>query len=280
MSIRIIAEGMYDTAHAIFEAHEIKKVKPDAVFMELPYEPFQKVFDDFNSGKIGVLQLKKKLLTAIRAEEKDVDHDLLKKYLLGKIEHEELEAIETEGREIHVMQEAKNIGAELHAMDLPLDKLEAYLLEEFKEEHVKNSRIAIETQQLPDILWKLSEILHYPFYIVERILRHTALVTNNPYKHNVSTCSVCKLGVLWDRMVHKLFLPMILWLPMSSELKNDMRISFVIHEMDSHREKYMAQKIAQEYRRLKKKLGRAPRILAIVHLWNANVLRKYLRGLE
>ena len=126
MTIRIIAEGVYDTAHAVYEAHEIKKQKPDAVFMELPYTPFQKIFDDFNSGKIDVHKLKTHLLNAIKVEKKDVEHDLLKKFLLGQIEEEELEAIETEGREIHVMQEAKNAGAELHAMDVPLDVLEKY----------------------------------------------------------------------------------------------------------------------------------------------------------
>ena len=280
MTIRIIAEGVYDTAHSVFEAHEIKKEKPDAVFMELPFKPFQKIFDDFNANKINVKQLKKHLLKAIKVEERDVDHDLLKKFLLGQIEEEELEAIETEGREIHVMQAAKKAGAELHAMDVPLDALEKYLVNLFEIEHVKNMREVLETQQLPDVLWKLSEILHYPFYIVERIMRHTALFTSNPYKHDHSKCHICRMGVLWDRVVHKLFMPIIFLMPLSKQLKNDMKIAFIIHKMDHFREHFMAVKIATEYRRLKKKLGRAPRILAIVHLWNANTLKKYLRGLE
>jgi len=280
MSIRIIAEGVYDTAHAVYEAHEIKKTKPDAVFMELPYSPFQKIFDDYNSNKLSITQLKKHLLKAIKVEEKDVQHDLLKKFLLGQIEEEELEAIETEAREIHVMQQANESGAELHAMDVPLDDLEKYLVKLFQKEHVKSTREVLETQQLPDILWKLSEILHFPFYIIERLVRHPGLVTSNPYKHDHMNSSISRIGVLWDRMVHKLFLPMIFILPLSKGLKNDMRISFVIHKMDQYRERYMAAKIATEYRRLKKKLGREPRILAIVHLWNANTLKKYLRGLK
>tara|TARA_Y100000310_G_scaffold270246_1_gene283935 strand:- start:578 stop:1420 length:843 start_codon:yes stop_codon:yes gene_type:complete len=280
MSIRIISEGVYDTAHSIFEAHEIKKQRPDAVLLELPSSPFQKIFDEFNKGKMSSASLKKKLLAAIKVEKSDIQHDLLKQFLLGQVEEEELSAIETEGREIHVMQAAKNTGAELFAIDVPLDKLEKYLLGQFKKDHVERTRQIIETQQLPDILWKFSNILHYPFYILERIMRHNAIVTSNPYKHNVSECTVCRIGVLWDRTVHKLFLPMFMLMPLSRKLTNDMRLSFVIHKMDQYRERYMARRIAEEYQRLKKKLGREPRIIAIVHLWNANTIRKYLRGLK
>ncbi|MFH1450504.1 MAG: hypothetical protein ABIF92_00805, partial [archaeon] len=279
-SIRIIAEGVYDTAHSIYESHEIKKTKPDAVFMELPYAPFQKIFDDYNNGKLSLNKLKQQLLSAINSEKKDVEHDLLKKFLLGQVEEEELAAIETEGREIHVMQEAKKIGAELHAMDVPLEELEKYLFTLFKEEHVQSTRQVLETQHLPDILWKLSEILHFPFYLVERVVRHPGLVTDNPYKHNHFENTISRLGVLWDRAVHKLFLPMIFLMPLSKQLKNDMRVAFVIHKMDQYRERYMAKKIAKEYRRLKKKLRREPKIIVIVHLWNAMTLERYLRGLE
>jgi hypothetical protein len=154
------------------------------------------------------------------------------------------------------------------------------MLKQFDKEHVVQTKAIIQTQQLPDILWKISNILHYPFYILERIMRHNALVTTNPYKNNVSDDKVAKLGVMWDRMMHKLILPMFFFLPISKGLRNDMKLSLVIHSMDRYRERYMARRISGEYRRLKKKLKREPRILAIVHLWNANTIRKYLRGLE
>lgn len=280
MSIRIIAEGAYDTAHSVFEAHEVKKTKPDAVFMELPYEPFQQIFDEYNKGKLSIPQLKKRLLKAINVEAKDVDHDLLKKFLLGQIEEEELEELETEGREIHVMQQAKKCGAELHAMDVPLKELEKYLSGLFIKERIKGVREVLETQKLPDILWKLSEILHFPFYLVERTVRHPGLVTSNPYKHNHFESTISRMGVVWDRAMHKAFMPVFTAMPISKGLKDDLKLSLVIHEMDQYREQYMAAKIAKEYRRLKTELKKEPKILVIVHLWNAGMLQKYLRELE
>jgi len=278
--IRIIAEGLYDTAHSVFEAHEIMKEKPDAVFLELPDKPFQQILDDYSNGKLNQEQLKKVLFAAIGAAEREVDHDLVTNFLEGEIEEEELEAIETEGREIHVMHAAKRVGARLYAMDMPLDEVEKIIFEEFAQEHIKNTREVINTQKLPDLLWELSDLFHYPFYILERIMRHPAILTTNPYKHDVSKCPVCRLGALWDRFIHKRILPIFDYMPLSCGLKKDMKIAYVIRDIDYHREMHMAAKIASVYRKLKAELGREPRLLAIVHLWNAVELERLLKGLE
>ena len=278
--IRIIAEGLYDTAHSVFEAHEIMKEKPDAVFLELPDKPFQAILDEYSSGKINQEQLKKKLFKAIGAEEREVDHDLVTNFLEGEIEEEELEVLETEGREIHVMHAAKKVGARLYAMDMPLEEVGPLIEKEFEEEHIENTKEVINTQNLPDILWELSNIFHYPYYILEKIMRHPAILTTNPYKHDVSRCSVCKLGAVWDRFIHKYILPIFDHMPLSDTLKTDMKIAYVIKSVDFHRERHMAAKIASVYRKLKRELMREPNLLIIVHLWNAVELERMLKGLE
>jgi len=279
--IKIIAEGAFDTAHSIFEAKKIWEERPDAVFMEVPDEPFQKIFDDYSSGKLGMSQLKKKMLKAIKAEKKKVEHTLLQKFLEGEIEEEELEALETEGREIHVMQIAKKVGAKLYAMDLPLDEVENALSVEFKKEHIKNTRKLLEARQIPYILWELSDIFHYPFYLVERLMRHHAVHTSNPFKHDPSTCPVCSLGVHWDRFFSSVIIPLLeKILPLSSGMKQDLKVAYIIRKIDQHREYHMAETILKKYRELQKKLKREPNIVVIVHLWSAVELRRILKGLE
>ena len=278
--IKIIAEGVYDTAHAVFEAHEIKKIKPDAVFFELPEAPFQRILNDYSAGKLNIKQLKTKLFKAIGAEEKIVDHELLNKFLVGEIEKEELEVIETEGREIHVMKAAKDVGASMYAVDLPLKKVEELLLKEFAQEHVDATTRVVQTKKLPFIVWELSDIFHYPYYFIERVLHHHALVTTNPYKHNVNNCSVCKAGVAFDRFMNSLLLPVLDKLPLSKGLKTDLKVAYALRELDFYREQHMAGKIAGVYKSLQKKLGREPRVVVIVHLWNALELERLLQGLR
>ncbi|MFH1424362.1 MAG: hypothetical protein ABIG20_01640 [archaeon] len=280
MSIRIIAEGVYDTAHAVFEAHQIRKEKPDAVFLELPDDLFQRILTDYSSGKIGIPDLKKRLFKAIQKEERRVDHNLVDKFLEGEIEHEELEVIETEGREIHVMKAAKDVGAELIAMDMPLEEVERYIEKEFRAEHINKTRHVIISKELPDILWKLSDIFHYPYYFIERIMHHHAIHTTNPYKHNVSTCRVCKMGTRWDRFVNRFMIPIFEKMPLSKGLKDELKIAYIIRRVDYYRERHMARKILQEYRKLTLKLGRTPKIIAIVHLWNAMELERLIQGVE
>lgn len=278
--IRIIAEGVYDTAHSIYEAHEILKEKPDAVFFELPDIPFQEIFDMYSQGKIDVKQLKKLLFMAIRKEEKEVDHELLNKFLVGEIEGEELEDIETEGREIHVMQVTKKVGAKMFAMDYSLGKIEALLSREVAEEHMQNVKEVIRSKKLPFIVWELFEIFHYPFYVVERILHHEALRTVNPFIHNVNHCKICKWGTKWDRWVNRLMIPIFDKMPLSKELKADIKIAYVMRKVDYLREEHMAKVIAEKYYELQKKLGREPKIVVIVHLWCAYELERILEGLE
>lgn len=278
--IRIIAEGVHDTAHSIFEAREILNTRPDAVFFELPDVPFQRILNAYSAGKLTVKGLKKELFRAIRKEEKEVDHELLKKFLVGEIESEELEVIETEGREIHVMQAAKEVKAQMYAMDMPLEQVEKLLLRKFKQEHINNMKITLNMNTPPFLVWELSEIFHYPYYFIERIMHHHAIKTTNPFLHNVNACKVCKLGTKWDRLVNSIVIPIFNAMPLSKELKRDIKIAYVIRNMDFHREQYMARKIARVYTDLEKRLGREPKIIAIVHLWNAVELERLLRGLE
>ena len=278
--IRIIAEGAYDTAHAIYEAHEIRKWKPDAVFFELPITPFQKILDQYSSGKLNIRQLKKALFKALGIEEKEVDHTLLDRFLEGEIEAEMLEEIESEGREIHVIQSAKKVGAEMYAVDMPLDMIEREISGEFKIEHIKNARQIIETKRLPYIIWELNDIVHYPFYFMERIIQHHAIHTTNPYKHNVNTCPVCKMGADWDRFMGGLLLAFLSRMPLSKQLKTDIKAAYIIEKIDQIREEFMATKIISAYKKLKRKLGRQPKLLVIVHLWNAHRLEMMLKGIE
>lgn len=280
MSIRIIAEGVHDTAHSVFEAKEILREKPDAVFFELPDVPFQKILNDYAIGKLKMKELKYLLFKAILKEEKRVDHNLVDKFLMGEIEIEELEAIETEGREIHVMQAAKKVGAELVAMDMPLNKVETLIQNEFEQEHIDATKKVMVSENLPNIVWELSDIFHYPYYMIEKIIHHHAIKTTNPFKHNASTCKVCKLGARWDRAVNDVLIPIFDKLPLSKEMKLDIKVAYVIKRIDYYRERYMARKIMSVYNDLTKKLGRPARVLAIVHLWNAIELERLLQGLE
>ena len=74
----------------------------------------------------------------------------------------ELEVIETEGREVHVMQAGKRVGAKLYAMDMPLDKVDTLIEAQFHADHIKNYKQTIDTKQLPYVLWELNDIFHYP----------------------------------------------------------------------------------------------------------------------
>jgi hypothetical protein len=278
--IRIIAEGVYDTAHSVFEAHEIRKEHPDAVLMELPDYPFQGILDDYMKGKLNLSQLKKELGAAIELETLQVDHDLVNKFLEGEIEEEELEVIATEGREIHVMRAAKEVGAELHAMDMPIEEVEKLIEHEFEEEHIENTKQVIKTKNLPFLIWKISDFFHYPYYLLERIMHHHAIKTTNPFLHNVSECEVCRIGVHWDRIVNHVVIPIFNRMPLSKALKDQMKIAYIIRRIDFFREQHMANKISEVYNRLQKKLGREPRLVAIVHLWNAVELERLIRGIE
>jgi len=281
MMIRIIAEGMYDTPHAVFEAHEIRKAKPDAVIMELPDDIFQPIFDKYNAGKLKChKQLKTMMLKAIKKEEKEVDHELAKRHLAGEIEHEELEAIETEGREIHVMTAAHEVGAELHAMDLPLKEAEKHIEKELEAEHINRGVKVANTKELPFIVWELMEVFHWPYYMLERILHHHGIKTVNPFLHNVNECAICRIGTVYDRIVNAGSLPILTHLPLSRELKNDLKVAYAIRRIDYYRELHMAGTISLVYKQLKEKLGREPKILVITHLWSAVVLERAIRGLE
>jgi len=275
MVIRIIPEGMSDTAHAVFEAQEIRNV-----FLELPDKPFQAILDKYQTGKMSVEQMKSELFKAMGAEEREVDHELAKKHLAGEIAHEELEAIEIEAREIHVLEAAKEVGAKLVAMDLPLDELEQWTEKEIEKEHLDNVKAVFQAKTLPIFMWKISEILHFPMYMVERLMRHPSLVTTNPFKHNVKNCNVCKISTRWDRYTHHLVVPILNLMPLSKELKDQMKIAYLIQEADKHREKHMAMKITEVYKELKEKLGREPNVLVIVHLWNSFELERMIKGLE
>jgi hypothetical protein len=279
--IRIIAEGMYDTPHAVFEAHEIRRDKPDVVMLELPDKDFQPIFDDYNTGKINVRQLKNRVFKAIEKEEREVDHELATKHLAGEIEHEELDVIEAEGREIHVMKAAKDIGAKLYAMDMPLNRAAKMIEAEIELEHLENAKSVIRTKELPFIVWELSDIFHWPVYVVERILHHPALKTTNPFVFNVNESWLSKIGVKWDRFANHMFIPFFANLPfLSKELRRDIKVAYAIRRMDYHREMYMAANIVRVYKRLRRELGREPRIVVIVHLWSAVELERLIQGLE
>lgn len=278
--IRIIAEGMYDTSHAVFEAHEIRKETPDAVIMELPDDVFQPIFDKYNANKLTHTQLKSQMLKAIKKEEKAVDHELAKKHLAGQIEHEELDAIEAEGREIHVMTAAHEMGAELHAMDLPLKEAAKHIEKELEAEHIKRSVKVANTRELPFIVWELMEVFHWPYYMIERIIHHHGIKTVNPFLHNVNNCPICKMGTIYDRIVNALSLPLLVRLPLSKELKNDLKIAYAITRIDYYRELHMAGTISLVYGELKQKLGREPKILVITHLWSSLELERILKGLR
>lgn len=278
--IRIIAEGVYDTPHAVYEAHQVHEWKPDAVFLELPTKPFQKTLNKYNKGKININGLKKQLLKEIGAEEKEVDHTLTKNFLEGEIEAEELEAIEAEGREIHVMKAAKDVGANLYAMDMPLPEVEKEIEDEFKREHIKNAKQVINTKNLPYVVWEINDIIHYPFYIIERLMQHPAIQTTNPYHYNVNESTLCKLAIKWDRGLGNFVMKVLSAMPLSKELKADLKAAHIINIIDLIREEYMAATIIEKYKKLKKKLGREPKVLAIVHLWNAGRLQRMLEGLE
>lgn len=280
MTIRIIAEGVYDTAHSVFEAHEILKEKPDAVFFELPDIPFQEILDAYSSNRIDLRLLKKWLFKAIQAEEKEVDHELVNKLIVGEIEEVELGEIESEGREVHVMQAARKVGAQMVAMDMPLEAIEKELSKDVEQAHIDNVKLILKNKQLPFVVWELFEIFHYPFYVFERLLHHHAIQTMNPYIHNVSKCRVCRLGTKWDRGINELMIPIFEKLPLSKEMKDDLKIAYVMRKVDAMREKYMASKIISAYKELQRKLKREPRILVIVHLWSAHELENILKDLE
>ncbi len=280
MAIRIIAEGAKDTAHAIYGAHEIRKTKPDAVFLELPVSPFQEIFNDYVSGKIGDNALKKRLFKAVGKAEKKVDHDLADKFIAGELEAEELEAIESEGRDVHVLKAAKKSRAKLFAIDMPLDEIEKELLEEAEREHITNTKEIFKTNKLPNLIWELNEIIHYPFYVFERLIRHHGIVTMNPYRHNVNDCQHCMSGALYDRALSNALYGILNILPLSGRTKNEIKVAYLLRKIDFIREKYMASVILEKYRELKQHLHREPKILVIVHLWNAASLKWILKDLE
>jgi hypothetical protein len=280
MMIRIIAEGMYDTPHAVFEAHEIRKEKPDAVIMELPDDVFQPIFDQYNAGKLNHKQLKTMMLKAVKKEEKEVDHELAKRHLAGELAHEELEAIEAEGREVHVMTAAHEVKAELHAMDLPLKEAERYIERELEIEHIKRGTKVMDTKDLPFIVWELSEKLHWPYYFLERILHHHAIKTVNPFLHNVNTCPICRIGTKYDRIVNAVIIPFFSHIPVSRGLKNDLKVAYVLRRIDYYRERHMAGTISLVYKQLQQRLSREPKILVIAHLWNAVELKRLIKGIE
>jgi len=276
MSIEIIAEGAHDVAHSVFESREILKKRPDAVFLELPSTPFQKILSAYSSGKLTDAQLKKKLLAAISAEKKEIDHDLVDKFIVGELEMEELESIETEGREFHVMKSAKKVGAELHAVDIPLDKLDPYLTKKVKEEHLEMAKVAFSTKRLPFIAWELADLFHYPFYFLERLVRNPSIKITNPFIHNINENKMAKLGAKYDRWVQRLVLPLFMHMPLSRELKDAIKVGYILGEMDVLRERFMAAKITKRYRELEKELGREPNIIVIVHLWSSAELERLL----
>ena len=280
MSIKLIAEGRYDTAHAVYVAHEISKSRLDAVFFELPEQPFQEILDEYSAGKFGEDALKRKLFATVKKSERRIDNELVKKFIKGDVEAEELETIGSSGREVHFLQAAKRAKAKMYAMDMPLEEIEGELVEEAGREHIKNAKAVLTWEkQLPNLVWELNEILHYPFYILERVLRHHAILTTNPYKHNVNYCRVCRLGAAYDRAVSTIAFGIFNFLPLSGETKADIKVASLLRKMDFAREKYMASVIVGRYKELKKELGREPKVLVIVHLWHAARLRFILKDL-
>lgn len=278
--LRIIAEGAHDTAHAVYVAEQIYKWKPDAVFLTLPTKPFQKILDEYNNGKLSLTDLKKKIFKEFEIEQKDVDHMLAKNFLEGQIEAEELDEIESEGREIHVMKAAKDVGANLYAMDMPLDKVEEEIEIEVEQQHIKATKEILYTKRLPYTVWQLNDVIHYPFYVIERALRHPAIETTNPYEYNVNQSKLCKLAVRWDRGIGNFMIKLLSGLPLSKQLKTDLRAAYLIGIIDNIKEEYMAATIIDKYRKLKKELGREPKALVAVHLWNAGRLQRMLEGLN
>ena len=69
-------------------------------------------------------------------------------------------------------------------------------------------------------------------------------------------------------------------MPLSAEARLQIKIAHLLKRMDFLRERYMAAVVLEKYRELKKKLGREPNVLVIVHLWNAPRLKWMLRGIE
>ena len=271
---------MYDVAHAVYAAHEIRKMRPDAVFMELPVSPFQEILDDYMAGKFGEEGLKKRLFGAIKKAEKKVDHDLTEKFLAGQVEAWELDFIRKEGREVHVLKAAKKVKAKIFAMDMPLDELEKELIMEAEREHIQNAKAILATKKLPPLIWELNELIHYPFYIVERVIRHHAILTTNPYRHNVNVCALCRGGAAYDRAASSILFGILNYLPLSSETKSEIKVAYLLRKIDYIREKHMAAVVLEKYRELRRMLGRDPKVLVIVHLWSAPRLKWILKDLE
>lgn len=280
MAIKVISEGMRDTPHAIYEAQEIIKTRPDAVFVELPMSPFQGIFDAYNSGRIKEEELKSRMARALGKPGKKVDHTLASKFLAGQVSALQLEEISREGRNIHVAAAAKKAGAKIFAMDMPVDALEEELSEEAEAEHIKGVKAVLSTKKLPQLIWELNEIVHYPFYVIERLLRHHAIITTNPYVHNVNYCGFCYMGSAYDRAISSILFGILNFMPLSKGTKLQLRIAYLLRKVDYMREKYMAAVIAEKYKELKNKLGREPKVVAIMHLWSAPNVKWILRDLE
>lgn len=274
MTVVIIGQRRYDTPHAIWTAKYIMDKKPSAVAIELPRDPFQKIFTDYQNDKINDEELKKFILEFV-GKELDIDGELINKFIDEEIVAEELEDIEPDGSFYHILRAAKKINADILAIDVPLKEIEEEVAndlkrieQEHKDELIKKGKDIMTTKKVPAHVMGFAELIHKPFHWFELLIGHEP--AENPFNHPPH-CRWCRLGVKYERFFHNIYA---FW----SERfhKNyEKRVFAALHAFDLKREEQMARSIEKELDLLKKN-NKEGNMVVILHLWHQMKVEEHL----
>lgn len=270
MTVVVIGQRRYDTPHAIWSAKYILEKKPSAVAIELPRDPFQRIFTEYQTGKIDDNELKR-FITEFVGKELDLDEELLSRFIHNEIVAEELEDMEPEGSFFYILKAAKKINAEILAIDIKLKEIEEEVSkelraveEEYRDILVQKGKEIMTTKQVPSHIMGFAELVHRPFHWLEILIGHDP--ADNPFIHPPH-CRWCRLGVKYERFFHNLYA---YWCERFHK-SHDKRVFAALHKFDLKREEKMAQAIENELKRLRKE-DKESNMVVILHLWHqANV---------
>ena len=275
MTVVVIGQRRYDTPHAIWTARYIMDKKPKAVALELPRDPFQEKLDKYKAGKLKDAKLKEFILDFV-GKEIDLDEKLVQKFLENEIDAEELEDFEPDGSFFYILKAAKEVGADILAIDVPLHEIEEEVAEELtaieqdhKDHLINKGKDIMVTKKVPSHVMGFAELIHKPFHWFEIVIGHEP--ADNPF-HHPPHCRVCHWGVKYERFFHNFYA----WFSERFHNEHEKRVFSVLHKFDKKREEKMAESIDKELTTLKKQDKEADMIV-VMHLWHKDRVEGILR---
>ncbi len=257
----VLGQNRYDIPHSIHAAQRIKEIKPDAVLLELPEQPFQAIIDKYQ--KKGTESSFLKEISEAVGKELNIDHRLIEKFEKGHISIKQLEMLEPDASFVHVVVAAKKLKIPIYAIDISMAEIEREVRELMKFGETVEDRAIKEARE---VLMGIKPVdfmrwAHEPFNFLEIIIGHHP--ERDPFNHPAE-CKICKLGVSWERFAHAVGATFASILPVNKTL-------VALRHFDLVREKKIAQKIANLYNQMKK-MKKEPELFAILHIWHESAV--------